>query len=505
MAPKRIAYCRIAQESNGLSPVLSTLDDFTRAHFKRGEELGRACQKGQWEAEGFLKAAELTGVAQALDEAGDAVEAVPLFSGWAVPGGPITAETVAWFERELVEALEAAGPLDGLCMVLHGAMVADGVDDPEAVWLEAARRVLGPDVPLAVTMDLHALLTPRKLAPIDILSAYRTNPHRDFRRVGHRCGRILVDAVLGRVKPKMAWRTLPLVRGGGTTMDFLSPMRQLFQLMKKMERDSRVQYVSLFMSHLWLDHSELGWATCVVTDDDQALAEQLAEQLADAVWEARHPQPPELPSASEAISQARGARWARRVGTVCMSDASDMVGAGGTGENTHLLRALIEEGQGLLAYVPLRDPVAVEELFARRGPGPYTVVVGGRLDPDHNPPLTVTGTVLRREETDNFGRVVVLRVGDVRLVLTSGAALVMQPRFYSDLGLSPWKADICVVKSLFPFRLWFLAMNRKTIYAKTRGVTDFDKPLEFEFTDPVFPKEPVEDWRFTDRRRRGVA
>jgi microcystin degradation protein MlrC len=182
-----------------------------------------------------------------------------------------------------------------------------------------------------------------------------------------------------------------------------------------------------------------------------------------------------------------------------------MVGAGGTGENTALLRAFLAEGADLRTLLPLRDPQAVAALWSRKPGDRVDITVGGRLDPARNVPVDVHGTLRGNHEVAGFGRISVVDAGKLSLALTEGAALVMQPRFYTRLGLSPWSADVVVVKSLFPFRLYFALHNRKTIYAKTNGITDFDAGLRATtFACPVWPKDPVEDWRPTDRRRRAV-
>lgn len=500
----RIAFARLAQESNALSPVTTTLEDFERTHLIGGEALLAACQRGTREVPAFIKNAELSGFVRAADKYD--IDVIPLFSAWAVPGGPLDTQVFLDFQQQLLDGLDAAGPVDGVFLAIHGALCVRDLDDPEGRMLEAVRDKVGPDVPVAVTMDLHANLTPRKVDGNTLIGAYRTNPHRDHARVGRRVGEILCRTVLGEIRPVTAWRTLPLVLGGGTTMDFLPPMRRLYRWMKRQERDPRVLYVSLFNCHLWLDHAEMGWATHVVTDDDPELADRIAEELAEMAWGVRHQQPPSLPTAEEAIAQARDARLLRKLGTVCMSDASDMVGAGGTGENTGLLRAFLEHGRDLEVYMPLRDPVAIDALATHAIGDAIQVEVGGRLDPERNAAVPVEGTLRGRHQVDGFGTVVVLQVGLLSLCLTEGAALVMQPRFYRALDLPPWSADVVVVKSLFPFRMYFALHNRKTIYAKTRGITDFDAGLKATtFACPVWPKDEVDAWRPTDRRRRGLV
>lgn len=500
--PLRIGMLRFAQETNAHSPVLTTVEDFERTHLISGEVLSVAVSSRGSEVPRFIKNAELSGFVRGAQRAGGGrIQLVPLFSAWAVPGGPLAADALSWFRQHLAQHLERVGPLDGLFVSLHGAMRGQGGTDPEAVLLADLRAHLGPDVPIAATVDLHAHLTPALMGPLSILCAYRTNPHRDHARVGAKAGHLLVSTLLGRARPTVAWRTLPMVLGGGTTIDFLPTMRPIFRQMRRLERDPRVLSVSLCMCHLWSDAPDLGWATAVVTDDDPALAEELAEQLADAAWAVRHHLPPVLPDASTAIAQARGARWRRLLGTICISDASDMVGAGAAGESTRLLAALLVEGQGLRILAPIRDAVVVDQLWDQAPGQPVSLSVGGRLDPD-NPSLAVTGTLLRQRDTAVFGRCVVLDLGHVKLVVTSGPPLAMKPSFYQDMGLRPWSADICVVKSLFPFRLYFLLHNRLTIYARTRGQTDFDVAQRQQYDGPVHPRDNVEHWRPADRRRR---
>ena len=432
------------------------------------------------------------------------VEPVPLLSAWAVPGGPLAA--AAWIELRdrMLASIRAAGPLDGVLLVLHGALCAEGTEDPEGELLVAVRELVGPDVPVAVIFDLHGQMTRAKVESVDLLTAYRTNPHRDHARVGARTGRLLIRTARGELRPRIAWRSLPLLLGGGTTIDFLPTMRPLYRRMRRMERDPRVLYTSLFNCHVWNDHPDLGWSAVVVTDDAQELAEELADELAERAWEVREVAPPDFPTAEEAVELARKARLARFFGTVCICDASDIVGAGAPGESTGLLRVLHQRAEDLVSYVPLRDAPTVDQLWSAPTDTDHQLTVGGRLRPELSEPLPLTARLVSRHESPAFGRQVVVRSRGVRLVLTEEAPLAMKPAFYRRVGLRPWQADVVVVKSLFPFRWYFLGPNRKSVYAKTSGVTDLDWVNRLQRRDAVYPRDEVRDWRPADRRRRGV-
>jgi microcystin degradation protein MlrC len=500
-SPLRLAFARITQETNALSPVATELADFEGSHYLTGDELLRAVSPGGHEVKGFFKKAELAGFVDACRAAGADVTPVPILSAWASSSGPLTRACFDTLVERLADGIRRAGKVDGVYLCLHGAMGVEGVRDPETLILRAAREAAG-GAPVVTTHDLHGNLTQARVDAALAIVAYATNPHRDHAKRGRRAGDILIRTLRGEIAPTMQWRSLPMILGGGRTIDFLSPMNAVFRRMRAMERDKRVLAASTFMVHPWNNDPGLGWSTIVVTDGDAALADQLADELAELCWARRHEQPPRFPSATEAIATARDARIRRKLGVVMLADASDVVTAGAPGDSTHLLRALIEEGAGLTSYAAVRDPAAVDALWDQPVGAAVARSVGGTLDPAHSSPLAIQGSIVGKHERVGFRRSIVVAVGDVRLVITEGPAMVMRPSFYKDVGLSPWKADLIVVKNFFPFLLFFLPYNRKTIFVRTRGVTDFEAAFELTFDGPVHPRDTVPDWRERDALRR---
>jgi microcystin degradation protein MlrC len=504
MKPLRIAYARIAQETNALSPLRTEMSDFERVHYLEGEALAAVCTPGLHEAKGFLKNAELSGFCQGCRLSKQAIEMVPLMSAWAVPAGRLSRACMTQLSDRLAELLGAAGQVDGVYLCLHGAMRSEDSIDPDGDLLALVRNIVGPDVPVVASLDLHAVMTSKKVTHADALCAYRTNPHRDHKRVGRRCAEMLIDFARRTRRPAVAWRSLPMLLGGGTTIDFLAPMRAVFARMKEMEKDPRVLYVSALMSQPWHDHPDLGWASYVVTDDDPDLAETLADELAQLLWATKDVPPPAFESVSDGIAKARKALLQRRLGAVFFCDTSDVVTAGAPGENTDIIRGLIEQAQDLTCLAALRDEAAVEELFERPIGSSVSMPVGGRLDPGVHQPVALEGVLTHAGESTGFGRAVVVRQGRVHVVITEASPGVMKPAFYQEMGLSVLGADIVVVKNFFPWRLFCALYNRKTINIQTRGITDLDAAKVLEFSDPLHPMHEVEDWRQADHRRRGV-
>ena len=499
----RIAFARINQETNALSPVSTELADFEGAHYLEGEALLAAVSPGGHEVAGFFKKAELAGFVDACRARKDEVEPVPILSAWASASGPLSPACFETLVGRLEDGLRRAGRLDGVYLCLHGAMGVSGIRDPETAILHAARAAAG-GVPVVTTHDLHGNLTQQRVDAADAIIAYATNPHRGHAKRGRRAGDILIGMVRGEVKPTMAWRSLPMILGGGKTIDFLAPMARVFRRMRAMERRKSVLAASTFMVHPWNADPGLGWSTVVVTDNDAALADAFADELAEMCWERRHDQPPRFPPPAEAIALARSARIRRRFGVVTMADASDVVTAGAPGDSTHLLRAIISEGSGLRTYASVRDPDAIATLWEREVGDTVELAIGGKLDPARSTPLPVRGTIVARHERPGFRRSVVLAIGDLSLVVTEGPAMVMRPSFYKEVGLDPWKADVVVVKNFFPFLLYFLPYSRKTIFVRTHGATDFEAAFDLPFDGPVHPRDAVDDWRPRDAQRRAV-
>ncbi len=311
----RIAIGRVNQETNALSPLDTELADFERTHFLTGDAVLDVLAPRAHEVPGIFRNAELSGFARAARKL-DA-ELVPLVSAWAIPGGPLSRACFESIVGSLTERIRRALPLDAVYLALHGAMGVRGLRDPEGEILRAVRDVVGPDMPVAATYDLHGNMTRARIERATFHCAYLTNPHRDHARTGARAARLLGATLDGRIRPVTAWRSLPMILGGGVQLDFWPPLRSVYAEMRALRRDRRVLDTSLFTVHPWNDDPELGWSVVVHADGDEALADRAAEKLADLCWSMRG----ELPLASQAPRKrsSRSADRASRGGSAASS------------------------------------------------------------------------------------------------------------------------------------------------------------------------------------------
>ena len=499
--PLRIAYGRVFHEGNSYSPLFTEREHFEDFHYFEENDLRDFLASGQHELVDILRKAELRGCLETADKA-ENVECVPLLSALAVPGGPISAACFAWIRERLKSALRNAGDLDGVYLALHGSMrVADLDVAPEGVLIADVKDVLGDDAVVAVSYDLHANLSPSIVETTTILEGYRTNPHRDLRKTGVRAMTQLIQHLRGEIAPVRAWRKLPVILGGGMTIDFLNPMRPLFMHIKKLCKRPDVISAHIFMVHPFTDASDLGWAVHVCTDGDQALADELADALAEMVWKVREVPLPTFQSPSDALRDVRKAKLARKLGHVSLVDTSDVVGAGATGGNTHILDILVKEGSDLMVLIPLHDPEAIEELWSHSEGDDVEVTLRGTRGLAAQPEVALRARIDKRIDGD-FGRTLVLRHDELRIAVTEKSPGPVHPKFWRQLGLSPWKADAIVQKFFFHYRIFYAASLRKNIPVATMGPSSLERVRDRQFDLPTYPKNSVSEWRTFDQARR---
>ena len=499
--PLRIGYGRIFHEANSYSPLLTEKEHFESFHYYEGKALRDLLEGDQRELVDILRKAELRGALEAANKAGN-VACVPLLSALAMPSGPLSQACFTWIRDRLSAALHDAGALDAVYLALHGSMRVVGLKAaPEAVLIADVKKVMGESFPVAVSYDMHANLSPAIVDTTTILEGYRTNPHRDLRKTGLRATSQLIDCLRSKTTPTRAWRKLPIIVGGGMTIDFLKPMRRIFMHIKKLCKRPDVISAHLFMAHPFTDAKDLGWAVHVCTNGDQALAQALADELAEMAWTAREAPLPTFLSPSEALRDLRKAKIARTLGHVSLVDTSDVVGAGATGGNTHILDTLVREGSDLMVLLPLHDPAAVLELWPREEGDTVQVTLRGTPGLAAQPEVELSAVIETRMEAD-FGKTLVLRHGELRIAITEKSPGPVHPKFWRQLGLSPWKADAIVQKFFFHYRLFYAASLRKNIPITSQGPSSLERMRERKFDHPTYPHDDVLEWRSFDAAQR---
>lgn len=407
-----------------------------------------------------------------------------------MPSGPVARDTFEYFWEEMRAGLERARSVDGLALGFHGSMVATGYPDSEGEYLERFRALVGPDLPIAVSLDLHCNVTPRMARHATILTAYRTAPHVDIAETSARAGKLLERAMAGDVRPHVLLVQPPTLIGvdQGRTITGTGPMVDALAMARAIEADEPDALdVSVHCGFPWSDVYNAGPSIAITAtgNDDRLIAR--ADEIADEIWRTRDVMAIEVVAIDAAIALALQPDG--RPGPLLIGEFSDTPAAGTYGDATNLLRAMIEGELSDAALAPLFDPEAVDAAHAAGIGAHIDVMLGGRCDPLHGgPPLAVTahvaalsadGVYMRKGPYETgvpgkLGRSARLDVGGVSVIVCALPNQVDDREMFRLFGLEPERLRTIAAKSLNHFRADFGGIGRDLVYVDGGGIASLD-------------------------------
>ncbi|HVR32233.1 MAG TPA: M81 family metallopeptidase [Acidimicrobiia bacterium] len=487
----RIATLGLSHESNTYAPVHATLDRWLAAGPVAGEALVAEFANSNATLGGYL-------------EAGDAdrdVDVVPLLFFRLTPMNAITSEAFEHMVGGLLDALREQGPWDAVLLALHGAAVSEGYRDADGEILHRVRLLVGEDVPIGVSLDMHANISQKMVDNATIINTYMTNPHLDPRPRARRVADLIIRTVRGEIQPMKALEMPPLainiLRQG--TSD--SPMKELVAFAAEQAARPGVLSVSTAEGFPYADVEEMGMAFIAITDGDQELADDVARRLVRAAWDARSEMAGEGSDIDEALLHAAAATEH----PVVLLDVGDNVGGGSPGDSTHVLAAAQRLGVGGL-FQSFCDPAAAEACMAAGVGATVELEVGGKTDDLHGSPVSIRGTV-RVLDSGKFedpgtthggfrffdtGRRAVVHTEDGQTLLLESLPLG-NPSLQQliSVGINPHTQPIIVAKGVHSPRGAFEPIAAEMIWLNTPGCTSADlSTLEFRHRRrPMFPFE----------------
>jgi microcystin degradation protein MlrC len=409
----------------------------------------------------------------------------------AQPGGMATRGAYERMRDEILSELKAAMPVDGLCLSLHGAMIAEGYPDCEGDLLEKMRAMTGPKVVIGVELDPHCHLTKKRLGLADIVVLYKEYPHTDFVARGHEVVTLVQKTIRGEIRPVKSvydCRTLSFFPTDR------QPMRGLVDKCSALEGRNGVLSVSIAHGFHKGDVPECGARILVITDGNKAHGDELAEELGQDLIRIRKSAQPKLLKPDAAIDEALATK-----GLVVIADTSDNAGGGAPSDNTTFLRKLIKRGVRNSAVAPIWDPVAVQLAFDAGEGVKLPFRFGGKIARTSGLPIDAEVEIVacRRASFQSFAGspvplddVATVRTKEgVSAVLISTRAQAMGVDLFSNHGVDPAKQKILVVKSNQHFFAAFAPIASRVIYASGDGplISDPRKLAYRHIQRPIWP------------------
>jgi microcystin degradation protein MlrC len=443
----KIAVGGIHTECSTYSPVLMAVEDF---RVLRGSDLLGA------EYFNFLKA--------------DGVEHLPLLHARAVPGGPVSRVAYDAFKSEFLDLLKAALPIDGLYLAMHGAMNVEGMDDAEGDWIAAARAVVGPDVVVAASYDLHGNVSQKIIDQLDIFAGYRTAPHIDVRDTMVRAWSMLVDALKTGQRPGVAWAPVPVLWPGERTSTEDEPAKALYGVLPEFDLRDGVLDANLMVGYVWADEPR-ATACAVVTASDKLAAAKAAEEIALSYWDAREdfrfgPVTGPLDAMLD-IAENTQTR------PVILADSADNPTGGGVGDRADVLNALISRGFDGALIAGITDRPAVEACFAAGEGATLSLSIGGSLDPSSVPAKVNAKVLTLADSASAAERQAVVTIGGITVVLAARRRPYHNIADFTQLGLDPAAVRLLVVKSGY-LSPELAPIANPNLMALTQGVVNQD-------------------------------
>ncbi|MFS2107353.1 M81 family metallopeptidase [Ralstonia sp. Ralssp135] len=451
----KLFTAQLATETNTFAPCPTGWGGFQESGIFHGDASQRAPQ-----GMGFALA-EVRRLAER-----DGHEIVEGICAEAQPSGPTIRAVYESLRDEILGKIEAAQPLGGVLLVLHGAMVAEGYDDCEGDLLSRVRAIVGPEVPIAATLDPHCHFTERMRRSADILIAYKEYPHTDPIDRLREAYQLLLDTAAGKIRPTTGVYDCRMVGAWHTTSE---PMATFVRRMKSLEGRDGVLSVSLGHGFPWGDVPEAGAKFWVVTDNNLADATALATQLGHEFWALREATRPAWLDVDTGLDRALEVGG----GPVVIGDVADNPGGGAPGDNTVILRRIIERQIANVAIGCFWDLGAIQICHDAGVGATFDLRLGGKCGVASADPLDLRVTVraLTDQHTQSisgltipFGRAVWLEAANgVDIVLASVRNQVVGVDAFTGLGIDFESKRLVVVKSTQHFQAEF-APRAKAIF-----------------------------------------
>ncbi|WP_028349182.1 M81 family metallopeptidase [Bradyrhizobium murdochi] len=473
----RIAVGGFLHETNTFAPTKATYADFVHGGgwpaMAHGPDVLKVMRKINVGLAGFVEAAEANGW-----------ELVPTISAAASPSAHVTTDAFERVMKEMVDGIANAGPIDAVYLDLHGAMVTEQHDDGEGEILARVRKVVGPDLPLVASLDLHANVSPEMIAHADALIAYRTYPHIDMADTGRACARHLALLLKTGQRLAKAFRQLPFLIPISWQCTTDQPTRSIYEKLAALQSDA-VPTVSFAPGFPAADFPHCG-PSVFAYGRTQADADAAADKIVALIEGHEDDFDGRIYSPDDGVRLAiELAKTAEK--PIIIADTQDNPGAGGDSDTTGMLRALVRNNASRAATGVIYDPESAKAAHAAGVGATVTLALGGKSGIPGDAPYKETFVVEKLSDGKfvapgpyyggrdmDMGPSACLRIGDVRVVVGSYKAQLADQAMYRYVGIEPTEQKILVNKSSVHFRADFEPIAEKLLICAAPGAMPAD-------------------------------
>lgn len=457
---KKILMFQFRHETNSFCPNKADMKAFKNQTFLVGEEVFDTLRGTHMEIGAFLD------VLKSRED----IEPIPVVALSATPMGPVTEDVFDFVVAKIREAIDHHGIPDAVLIELHGAMVAENHRDAEGDLLEIIHEIIGNDIPVISTFDLHANVTEKMTEYSTMLVPLEKYPHTDEYETGYVAAVNMINILDEKSNPTMSYRKIPYLL---PLISSESPQLQpIYQACKKFEREyENVIYVRFTHGFFASDIEEMGMMVIVATENDQKLADEIADKMESLIIE----NIPNLKQKYLTLDEVLDIAMTPGDKPVVIGDASDNPGAGGLNDTTHVLRRILERGITGAAIASILDPDSVNECMKSGVGTTLSLSLGGKSDKEYSGgPIEVTAYV--KAITDGkytfkgpmytgtmgiHGATAVVEISGNTVLITSLPRQSFDLEIFRRNGITPEEQKILVTKSTVHYRASFGEVARE--------------------------------------------
>ncbi|MEO6013524.1 MAG: M81 family metallopeptidase [Devosia sp.] len=419
-------------------------------------------------------------------------EFIPTLHARAIAGGPVGAKTYDSFKATILDGLKAALPLNGVYLALHGAVFVEGMEDAEGDLISAVRDLVGPDVPIAASYDLHGNVSQRIIDTLDMFSTYRTAPHIDIEATMRRAVSMLVRSITTGVRPVIVWVPIPVLLPGERTSTEDEPAKALYALLPGFDGSDAIWDASLMVGYVWADEPR-ATAAAIFTGTDAAALSAAASDVAQRYWNAREA----FVFGSRVGSIEDCVTWAiaSDTGPAIIAESGDNPTGGGVGDRGDVLAELIAQSADGVVFAGIADQPAVDAAYAAGVGATIDMSIGATLDPAGGRVRCPARVKVLLDTENAYLREAVLTIGGIDLVITARRRPFHNIADFTRLGLDPASAKVLVIKSGY-LSPEIAPLANPSLMALSPGVVDqfVERLPRLRKANPTFPFDKNFTW-----------
>ena len=477
-------------ETNTFSPIVTDWNRFKEWGAHLGDEIPKIFKDTRMPIAAYMKIANNLGS-----------EIVTPLAAEAMPSGKVTNETFEYMSSLITDAVKN---VDCILLDLHGAMVTEHLFDGEGELLYRIRSIK-PDIPIAVTCDLHCNLTQKMIDNSTALIGYKTYPHTDMYEVAEKVGKIVSNFIRGKCNPVMRWKKTNILSQTLKQGTSDKPMSELIKIVLNSEKQNNVLASTIFGGFPMADIPDAGSSCVVVTDNDIKSAEKICNRISSKAWELRKDFIYTHKPLEETVRKAKNIDE----GPVILLDHADNCGSGANQDVMVVIEEIIKQELDDV-IVAVWDPIAVKQMQEKGIGSNIELNLGGKTDmPSINlngKPLKIKGKV--KTLTDgkwvvngpmytgikvNMGHTAVLDTGKVQIVIVSNHHEPWDIGVFTSVGIQPQFHKFILLKSRIHYRAGFDKIPKYTLTLDGEGVTTSDNNvLNFKnINRPIYPLDEL--------------